>query len=898
MASNIFSRLLPSASDEPSEDTELPTQRRRPSVADAQHEMDIDEENFDARFEAQDLEHLLADASSSHMTTESTAFLPPTSAQPSTAATTRPASWRQPAQPRAAPLYDDDDVPESLLLEGAHEALPPNQNRHAAPIDGLPPPVPGPSTRQSRAQWETTRRHQRLHNEAQGATPVPRWSGSGRPGHTADPKQTALYRWANVTDLDSFIRDVYDYFTGCGIYSILLRRLLTQLQSAFVVAFITFLTWCIDYSKLPESHRLSDVLVPKCTKKIHGFWIFVLWIFILYWLYSSVQLVLEIPKLRAMRDFYQYLLDIPDRDIQTVQWQQVVVRIMGLRDQNLITAANLSPEARKFLEHNSRQRLDAVDIASRLMRQDNYLIALFNKEILDVTIHIPFLGARNFFSETTKAHVQFAVMNFVFSGPRGTFNQDFLKERNRRDLVKKLRERLLRVGVISIVYSPFTVMFVLTSYVFKYFTEYHKDPSQLGSRDFTTFAQWKFREFNELPHLFSLRKNMAYPYANLYLAQFPKDKTEQLMSFVAFVVGAIGTVLVGFTLFDHELFLNFEITSGTTALVWITTCGSIYAAMRSGSPREEQVQDPAYYLEHVTYHTRYEPESWHNRLHSDEVRAEFVQLYKMKILIFAEEVLSMIVTPFLLIFCLPKCSERIVDFFREFSIVVDGLGVVCSYSMFPFNQKRQNAPFNGRSRPDDDPALREDYFKTKDDKMLKSYYGFLDTYQLPGNKGKFHPPPQFPNTFGAMSQTAHPVEPGARGNSRGPAGRQPLHHRTPRHGPTAGRDEPINSILLDPHHQPSASALRGSPRQAPHARYRSSLQPLADHEGPPPSMSRHNSSRIEEESTIGDSWRMSRLAQDEEEEEEAPGNNRGGVLQLLQQFSKAQTDGRTAGVSI
>lgn len=57
--------------------------------------------------------------------------------------------------------------------------------------------------------------------------------------------------------------------------------------------------------------------------------------------------------------------------------------------------------------------------------------------------------------------------------------------------------------------------------------------------------------------------------------------------------------------------------------------------------------------------------------------------------------------------------------------------------------------------------------------------------------------------------------------------------------------------------------------------------------------------RIEEESTIGDSWRTSRLAQDEEEEEEeGAGAARGGVLQLLQQFSKAQAEGRGAGVGV
>lgn len=171
-----------------------------------------------------------------------------------------------------------------------------------------------------------------------------------------------------------------------------------------------------------------------------------------------------------MHDFYYHLLDIPDRDIQTVQWQQVVARIMALRDMNLTTAPNLSPNAREFLGHNSRQRLDAVDIASRLMRQDNYMIALFNKEILDVTIPIPLLGNRFIFSETTKWHVQLAIMDFVFSGPNRTFNPDFLKVKNRRKLVKKLQARLFWVGVISIIHAPFTVTFVLASYLFKYFT--------------------------------------------------------------------------------------------------------------------------------------------------------------------------------------------------------------------------------------------------------------------------------------------------------------------------------------------------------------------------------------------------------------------------------------------
>lgn len=268
MASNLLSRLLPSASDEAYEVEPLNhPARRQSSSTDEHHDMDVDEENLEARFEAQDLENLLADASSSQMTIESTA-VPPQNAErapPGINTTNRAAAWRQPPSARPPPLDDDDDVPQSLLLEDGLQS--PISNR-TQPIDGLPPPVPGPSTRQNRAQWETTRRQQRLHDEGQRNAQSHPWGQVGRPGHyAADPKEKALWLWVNQTDLDNFLADVYEYYVGCGMYSIILRTVLTLMQTAFVVIFVTSLWWCIDYSKLSNSSKLSQIIVPKCMKK-------------------------------------------------------------------------------------------------------------------------------------------------------------------------------------------------------------------------------------------------------------------------------------------------------------------------------------------------------------------------------------------------------------------------------------------------------------------------------------------------------------------------------------------------------------------------------------------------------------------------------------------------------
>ncbi|KAF2746933.1 autophagy-related protein 9 [Sporormia fimetaria CBS 119925] len=905
MTSNLFSKILPSASDDHFETAGL-LQRgsRRSSYTDDAALRDIDEENFDARFEPQDVENLLADEASSYGMPESVA-LPGSRPKANTPPHSLPPTRPEPN--RAATFDEDDDVPESLMLEGSIQ--PPRNDTRTSRPDELPPPVPGPSTRHAQAQWETTRQHQRLYEDGHAPPQPTRWGALSRNMHMSlDPKERALWRWVNVSDMDQFLAEVYHYFDGKGMYSILLQRCLSLLQVCrsiltafsrlmFVVGFVTFLSWCIDYSRLPQSHKMSEVLVPKCAKRIHGLWILTLWVFIMFCLYSFVNLVLEVPRLKAMHDFYHHLLEIPDRDIQMIEWKHVVGRIMALRDQNFATAPNLSAASRKLLDVKSRQRLDAVDIASRLMRQDNYLISLFNKDILDVTIPVPFLGKRYIFSETTRWHVSLAVMDYVFSGPGRSFNRRFLRVKHRRDLVTKLQSRFLIVGLMSIVYAPFTVFWFLTTHLFRYFTEYHRDLSQLGARDWTPFALWKFREFNELPHLFKRRKNMAYPYANAYLAQFPKNKTEQLSAFVAFIVGAFAFVLFCITLLDSELFLNFEVTPGKTALFWIGVLTAVYAAARSNGPQDDQVPDPIFYLKHVIHYTHYEPASWKDKLHTDEVRGEFAQLYQPKILIFAEEILSMVITPYLLLCRLPACSERIVDFFREFSIEVDGLGVVCSHSVFPSTKGPEAAA--SPSRPHD-AGLREDYLKTKDDKMLKSYYGFLNDYASNGKsrspgQGLFHPPPQFPDTFGLMSFAGHGGEASVRTTGRDPLGRQALQHRTARLAQSRLREDPYNSALLDPPHQPAVPGIRSSTHRAPNARYQSPLNPTSDR----PGLSRE-SSRVEEESVLGDSWRTGRLAEVDEEDEETAAKEAGkvNVLKLMQQYSKGQVDRHGAGLGL
>ena len=66
-------------------------------------------------------------------------------------------------------------------------------------------------------------------------------------------------------------------------------------------------------------------------------------------------------------------------------------------------------------------------------------------------------------------------------------------------------------------------------------------------------------------------------------------------------------------------------------------------------------------------------------------------------MVFLEEVLSVLTTPFILWFSLPNSSEKIIDFFREFTVHVDGIGYVCSFAIFNFKRHGKVCGYVGHS---------------------------------------------------------------------------------------------------------------------------------------------------------------------------------------------------------
>ena len=418
------------------------------------------------------------------------------------------------------------------------------------------------------------------------------------------------------------------------------------------------------------------------------------------------------------------------------------------------------------------------------------------------------------------------------------------------------------------------------------------------------------REFNELDIDFRRRMKMAYPFADRYLNQFPKDKTNQVMQFISLVTGTIAAILGIATLLDPELFLGFEITPGRTAFFYLSISMAIFATARGAVPDDVEVHDPVLHLFEVIEYTHYFPQRWKRQLHSNNVRVEFSALYQMKVLIFIEELLSLIVAPFILWRNSGQQSKQIIDFFRQFTVHVDGLGPLCNHAVFDF-RKRKNVEDDDTGKEAE--GLREEYFNAKDDKMAMSQYYFMQRLgnydqQQASRYQRQHQnlpmPPAFPPLSPLReeaSKTATATRKKAQISSAHPSAsrRSPSPHRSILLDLQQKRQPmttPRRAGLQDTQGKRSDKASRVSTQRGP----AEALQEDEDHLDQIANYADLTTSRlIEQDNTLSDSWKMASDRETYRREgpsdsgatptrEDKTGN---GVLGLLVKFSKAHAEG-------
>ena len=230
------------------------------------------------------------------------------------------------------------------------------------------------------------------------------------------------------------------------------------------------------------------------------------------------------------------------------------------------------------------------------------------------------------------------------------------------------------LGLLNLLFSPVIFVWQFLQFLYNYTELIKRDPGVLGMRRWSNYGKLYFRHFNELDHELEARLSRAYKPAVLYLSSFVSKFLVVCAKFVLFTFGAVFAVLVVLTVIDEDV-LNVE-----HVLSVITITGAAAGIARSLIPDENAV----FYMDQMMYQilaqVHYMPDSWKTHANSYLVRDEFVKLFQYKFVYLIEELFSPLLTPFILLFWLRPRASKIVDFLRNFTVDVVGVGDVCSFS--------------------------------------------------------------------------------------------------------------------------------------------------------------------------------------------------------------------------
>uniref|UniRef100_A0A667XFQ1 Autophagy-related protein 9 n=1 Tax=Myripristis murdjan TaxID=586833 RepID=A0A667XFQ1_9TELE len=488
----------------------------------------------------------------------------------------------------------------------------------------------------------------------------------------------AKSQWHHIENLDLFFQRIsFHMFYAYLIFFFFFILL-------FVVGFTVFLANCVDYDILfankfvnhTDSSKvtLPDAFLPVdvCSARIrdNSFVIFVLVISGVFWLHRLIKFIYNVCCYWEIRSFYTNALKMTMSELPYVTWQEVQARIVEIQKEHQICI--------------HKKELTELDIYHRILRFKNYMVcvAMVNKSLLPVRFRLPLLGECVFYTRGLKYNFEL----IFFWGPGSLFENEwslkpeYKRGGNRLELADRLASRILWIGIANLLLCPVILVWQILYAFFSYTEVIKREPGSLGARCWSLYGRCYLRHFNELDHELMSRLSKGYKASSKYMNCFLSPLLTVVAKNVAFFAGSLLAVLIALTIYDEDVLAVEHVLSSITLLgVCITVC-------RSFIPDKHMVFCPEQLLRVILAHIHYMPDHWQGNAHRYETRDQFSQLFQYKAVFILEELLSPVVTPFILIFCLRRKSLEIIDFFRNFTVEVVGVGDTCSFAQMDIRQ--------------------------------------------------------------------------------------------------------------------------------------------------------------------------------------------------------------------
>jgi len=418
--------------------------------------------------------------------------------------------------------------------------------------------------------------------------------------------EAAKSRWTHIDDLDSFFTKVYDYHQKHGFTVMMLQEVLELLQFIFIVFFTVLMAECVNYDVLFDTkksdHKLTiaEVVERKPWGDMHFLTHAFVLISVLFWLTRLIVVVYHVFQFWDIKCFYNTALRIPDSELDSVTWWEVQGRLVQAQREHMMCI--------------HKQQLTPLDVYHRILRFNNYVVAMVNKAILPLKYTMPVLGDSVFLSTGLKFNIDLV----LFKSPWAPFNQwhlreDYKRVAKRKELADSLRTHILVLGCVNLVLMPVVLLWQILYSFFNYAEVIKREPGSLGVRRWSLYSRYYLRHFNELEHELSARLSRAYKPATHYMDIFVSPLATVIAKNVAFICGSVLAVLILLTVWDEDVLAVEHL------LTVMTVLGAAVAGARVFIPDENLVFCPEKTLTQVIAHIHYFPQQWRGQAHTYQV---------------------------------------------------------------------------------------------------------------------------------------------------------------------------------------------------------------------------------------------------------------------------------------
>ena len=464
-----------------------------------------------------------------------------------------------------------------------------------------------------------------------------------------------------VDNFDDFLQNLYYYYKNKGYRNIITKNvtdILSLLFTMFISSVVFFFNWDSLHKCDLESFSCKNINIFSFQTNIFSKVLFTIYIslFIVYTIWFIFGCTYTIKKTNFIKKFYNNYLQINDEELLFINWNFILEKIDKLQENY-----NFIEGKRIYTRH------DKLMIIQRIMRRDNVIIGLIENNIL--TDNKSKFLHNIIYSKILEWNLRLAFINNLNSVNK----TELLNEIN-------LKNKFILLGIFNVIIMPFSIMYNFIYFILDNVVHFHTEPKDFMNRTWTNYGFNYLRYYNELPHICNQRLYLALKDAVSFTSQFKNIEYDTVNRFFIFIIGSVTSFMILLGIYNEALL---TITIFDRNLWWyIAIFTALIGIFKNNLGNPYFNQNPNIYLDKLKDNLGYKIDDMIEKMDLYSINNRINIYLKYKLICLLYELISVIITPYILLFIIPNKVSNLCDYLKNNLEKDKDLGYILKDSKF------------------------------------------------------------------------------------------------------------------------------------------------------------------------------------------------------------------------